>query len=152
QKLLKVDPAEHEQTKLAVVGNAALFRASADLLAAQAADKGWPELAQFDCSACHHDLKNPSWRQQRGYAGTPGRPRPREWPAALIATALRQAGEGSDADQFTERTAKLNDALAARPFGKPDAVAPAARKLAEWSETNIKRLGQQKYDQARSLR
>lgn len=26
----------------------------------------WPELAEFNCSACHHDLKGNSWRQARG--------------------------------------------------------------------------------------
>lgn len=25
----------------------------------------WPEFAEFDCYACHHDLTNPSWRQNR---------------------------------------------------------------------------------------
>jgi len=25
----------------------------------------WPELAEFNCSACHHDLKGNSWRQAR---------------------------------------------------------------------------------------
>lgn len=27
----------------------------------------WPEYAEYDCFACHHDLVEPSWRQQRGY-------------------------------------------------------------------------------------
>jgi hypothetical protein len=37
-----------------------------DLLAHNAADLGskrWPELAQLDCFACHHDLQATSWRQ-----------------------------------------------------------------------------------------
>jgi hypothetical protein len=29
----------------------------------------WPELARFDCSACHHNLTAPSWRQERGSGG-----------------------------------------------------------------------------------
>ena len=29
----------------------------------------WPEFAEYDCFSCHHDLSDPSWRQQRGYAG-----------------------------------------------------------------------------------
>jgi hypothetical protein len=26
--------------------------------------KPWPELAEYDCSACHHGLTDPSWRQE----------------------------------------------------------------------------------------
>jgi hypothetical protein len=34
----------------------------------------WPELAEYDCYACHHDLAPRSWRQQQVPAGaTPGR-------------------------------------------------------------------------------
>jgi hypothetical protein len=32
----------------------------------------WPEFAEFDCFACHHDLASPSPRQDRGY-GNPKR-------------------------------------------------------------------------------
>ena len=28
-------------------------------------NKVWPELAQYDCFACHHDLKTASWQQSR---------------------------------------------------------------------------------------
>ena len=28
-------------------------------------NKVWPELAQYDCFACHHDLKSASWQQSR---------------------------------------------------------------------------------------
>ncbi len=43
-----------------------------------AGDKGaartpWPEFAEYDCFACHHDLREPSWRRSRGYgSGNPG--------------------------------------------------------------------------------
>jgi hypothetical protein len=50
----------------------------------------WPELSDFDCFACHHDLEYPSRRQARGFA--PRRPgaltvAPWYWPAHLTATA-----------------------------------------------------------------
>ena len=33
----------------------------------------WPELAEYDCYACHHDLTAKSWRLERGYGKhTPG--------------------------------------------------------------------------------
>jgi hypothetical protein len=34
------------------------------------AQKGvWPELAEYNCYDCHHDLKNDSWRRERRVAG-----------------------------------------------------------------------------------
>jgi hypothetical protein len=38
-----------------------------DILSAAAGKSGraWPELAQYDCFACHHQLSSPSWRQAR---------------------------------------------------------------------------------------
>jgi hypothetical protein len=45
------------------------------LLADRARDERspWPEFAEYDCYACHHDLKAKSWRQESGYKGrTPG--------------------------------------------------------------------------------
>jgi hypothetical protein len=29
----------------------------------------WPELSGYGCFACHHQLAQPDWRQQRGFAG-----------------------------------------------------------------------------------
>ena len=55
----------------------------------------WPEIAMAhtDCYACHHDLRSPSYRQERGsgyrlsaeklIACPPGRPLIRVWPTAL---------------------------------------------------------------------
>jgi len=51
-------------------GQVASGKASLELLkwrAARAADEQpdavWPEFAEYDCYACHHDLVHPSWRQ-----------------------------------------------------------------------------------------
>ncbi len=63
--------------KLWAVGQAVAAAAAADLLVerlarADSARSVWPEFAQYDCSACHHDLADPSWRRERGFGG--GRP------------------------------------------------------------------------------
>ena len=29
----------------------------------------WPELSEYNCFACHHDLNEPSWRQKRSFRG-----------------------------------------------------------------------------------
>jgi hypothetical protein len=78
----------------------------------------WPELAVFDCRACHHELESPSWRQARGFAGPPGRPTLPAWPAEIallvssppVAAALKPAHES----------------LGRRPFGEAATFAKAA--------------------------
>jgi hypothetical protein len=35
------------------------------------ADAVWPEFAEYDCYACHHDLVHPSWRQTSAMSGAP---------------------------------------------------------------------------------
>ncbi len=52
-----------------VLGQLLCARAALELLLARAADPrrqaNWPEFAEYDCTACHHDLTNPSRRQLR---------------------------------------------------------------------------------------
>ncbi len=37
---------------------------------ASPANRPWPEFSEYNCYACHHDLSDPSWRQNAGhYAG-----------------------------------------------------------------------------------
>jgi hypothetical protein len=51
------------------VGQAELALAALRLLEsrAQAESPPWPEFAEYDCFACHHDLREPSWRQKGGH-------------------------------------------------------------------------------------
>jgi hypothetical protein len=79
----------------------------------------WPELALFNCAACHHELETASWRQTRGYAGAPGRPMLRSWP-----TALYRAAGGSLAT-----LQPLREAFARQPFGNPFVVANAGEQV-----------------------
>ena len=88
----------------------------------------WPEIAmaQSDCIACHHDLKSPSWRQLRGYAGRPGRPQFQPWPFALASIGWQNS---DDEKEFHGKLKKLTSAFDARPFGVPEEVAAAAQGL-----------------------
>ena len=50
-----------------VIGQLVSAKAALALLAARAEEKGsktWPEFAEYDCFACHHDLQNESWRRR----------------------------------------------------------------------------------------
>jgi hypothetical protein len=96
------------------------------------------DLAVFDCYACHHDLKlpaseQPSWREERGYQGVPGRPPMRSWPWTLASAAMaNSAPEGRRADWTAGVQSDFNrllDAFAARPFGDPASMSEAATAL-----------------------
>ncbi|HWE36308.1 MAG TPA: multiheme c-type cytochrome [Isosphaeraceae bacterium] len=134
QKFLQFNDKELEQSKLVVVDGVVALRESIKLLAddakrpksaAQSLD-----LTHFDCYACHHDLKGPSWRQERGYPGNPGRPRPRPWPKALAKLALQHLGQPDDV--LETKLADLNKAFNDRPFGNPGRVAEEAAKVVKW--------------------
>jgi len=87
-------------------------------------NSSWPELALYDCFACHHDLRSEGWRQMRGYGQQkPGRPPLRAWPNTLAGLALKQAGaEQALSDNITT----VSKVLSARPFGEPRELAESA--------------------------
>jgi hypothetical protein len=71
------------------VGQAVTAQAALELLEhrAGAAEQPWPEFTEYDCFACHHDLGQPSWRQQRGYGDRlPGSLPWGVWPMAMPKT------------------------------------------------------------------
>jgi hypothetical protein len=138
---------EREQLDLVTIGSLVSFQQTMVLLKKQASKlDAWPEFAQFDCYACHHDLKNPSWRQQRGYRGKPGRPQMSAWPTALMEVAVEYAS-GADAKaakrnfkDFEAKLAKLQDAFNAQPFGDTAKIADATDELVQFIEKQIKVL------------
>jgi hypothetical protein len=54
------------------IGQVVSAEAAIELLHYRAAQPAWPELAEYACYACHHDLVGPknNWRQQEGSKGT----------------------------------------------------------------------------------
>jgi hypothetical protein len=130
------------------VGQVATAKAALDLLARrahlaekEAAKQPWPEFAEHDCFACHHDLKAPSWRQEHGYSErVPGTLPWADWYFAMTPRAV--AVLGNDGDQ------KITDALRAlkkqmaRPYPDPQAVAAAAAAAAQRVNHDLKRWEQ----------
>jgi Cytochrome c554 and c-prime len=124
------------------VGNVAAFEASMRLLADDAKETKAGELldfAHFDCIACHHDLKHPSFRQARGYRGAPGRPTMRPWATETLRAVLQHAegAEGADTERLTTAAKAIRDGLVAlnkgfdaKPFGVAETVAREADGLA----------------------
>jgi hypothetical protein len=132
RKLLKFEPtdAQWEETRLVLEGGLATFGQQMRLLAAEArpgTGESWPEFAQFDCYACHHDLKTDSWRQKRG---TSGRPQMRAWPTTLVRLGLRQLGENEQ--DFDDKLRALKAAFTQKPFGDAPAIAAASAAMEKW--------------------
>lgn len=136
--------AQLEETNLLAIGGLVALEQTLNMVAAQT-EHNWPELAQFDCYACHHELKSKSWRQKRGYAGRPGRPPMRQWPAALVELSLHHAAlDSAEANQlckeFAARLAKVQAAFDRQPFGDKAAIKASADETAKWLRQQIQRI------------
>jgi hypothetical protein len=139
----KFEADDAEQTRLVAVSAVVALRASARLAQdhAQAEMKQpgtWPELANYDCYACHHELKHNNWRQQRSTAGRPGRPPMRPWPTALV--PLSVADDSAVAASFSKSVRDLQTAFTSTPFGAPADVAKHAGSAVHASDNLLKAL------------
>jgi hypothetical protein len=127
------EPRQYLATKSLAVGSLMALcqslRLTADLSQGRATSPGgWPELAQYECFACHHDLVDNGWRLRRQPVGSPGRPLLREWPFVLARVMLRVFSP-SNATIDAEVKA-LEASVRSQPFGGED-LGPDARKLAD---------------------
>ncbi len=101
-------------------------RRSLELVADAAASNHWGDYALYDCSACHHELREQSPRQTYGAPGVPGRPRAMDWPSALFDVA---AGMTTSADRISALRTELQAAYDRQPFGDPRTCGPLAQQL-----------------------
>jgi hypothetical protein len=87
------------------------------------------DLALFDCSACHHELRRlfpTDARVRRRLA--PGRPPPAFW---TLAIARQAAGlDPASAETLDASVRTLDQAFSRRPLGDWEAIGPAAERLA----------------------
>jgi hypothetical protein len=169
----RVDPAlaarnhaeagEPYATRAAVVGGLVTLREAMRLLAARSepeptplgrSGRTWPDYAQLDCAACHHDLRAPGWRQARGsehrfdglaFVGVPGRPQFRPWTLAAVRPALALTG-GAERVALGGAVRDLYAAFDATPFGDPAEVSRAARRLEAWSESMLRAVESARFD------
>jgi hypothetical protein len=126
------------RTDAALLGALVAVRMSAELLGEQAAKEPakWPELSHYDCAACHHDLRMPSFRQERGYGQlTPGRPSLHSWPNGLAAIAVADG-------KLSTLLSPVTDVLNQRPFGDPAAMTPAVSAVVQKLNQEISQLKQ----------
>jgi hypothetical protein len=136
------------ESALASLQSAALLTGQ---LAAEAKDDGL-DYAAFDCASCHHNLKYPSDRQDRGYAGKPGRPlfRPAAFALArlIVGHAAEMEGGAALKDSLAElSTIEKNLAIAFtnKTYGDGPKVAAASEVLKKWSSGAIQKLAAVRY-------
>jgi hypothetical protein len=92
----------------------------------------WPELAQFACYACHHDLEADGWRLGRTPIGVPGRPAPYEWPIPLVKLALQSAdAEETQSKSILMLVSEFQQAMVDGPFGNRNRIVDSGRKLSQ---------------------
>ncbi len=110
------------------------------------------DYAAFDCASCHHNLKYPSDRQDRGYNARPGRPLFRPATFALTRVVMEHAAEmpgGGDLKASLEALATVEKNLAvaftSKSLGDPAKVQAASAELSKWSADTLKRLNGVKY-------
>jgi hypothetical protein len=93
------------ETQAWAVGQLTTLKASLELLRSRAMKMPWPELAEFDCYACHHDLQNPGTKQDLTFPGRKaGQIMCNPWPFANALLAYSLLG-GDDVASFENRVA-----------------------------------------------
>lgn len=160
RKYVGYEAGELEETKLALIAAVMNLRENMSLTASlvdKSSDydkdaKSWPEIARFDCAACHHELKRPSWRQERGYQVSPGRILPPLWPEALVSAAVAVTTSSPEefkkvAEEYKGLVTKLYEAYDARQFGDPAKIKSAAGALVAWSDGVLAKATKLKYDE-----
>ena len=115
----------------ALISRSESLRLTADLaegaVSEQIPKPQWPDFAQFDCYACHHDLKTESWRQIAQHSGSPGRPVLLPWPETLAQLAAVRIADSDDTDRDF---AAVRSATLMSPFGDREMLIKAARASA----------------------
>ena len=113
----------------------------------------WPEYAQLDCFACHHDLVKTenSWRQRRGYAGRrPGNP---PWNSSryIVFRVMARAFDPGRAERLDATLGKV-EAEMSRAAPDRAKVAASASETAEVLDDLAQQIATMRYDQAMTLK
>jgi hypothetical protein len=98
----------------------------------------WPELAEYACFACHHDLAADSWRQKPDSTRPPGQLRWGTWNFAFVEGLVRLREGAAEADALRTELNKLEQQIA-QPNVGPGEVAELAGGLRvrfqHWAQT-----------------
>ncbi len=134
------------EAKLWAVGQVVTAQRSLELLSQRAElakrePAKWPELAEWNCFACHHDLQSASWWQSKDESK-----RPRVsfgwnvWPYALLEPSARQ--QFGPAVQLPDPTLAKIRLHFATPLPPADAIARDATAAAQTQRIAAERINQ----------
>src|SRR6202167_3581935 len=137
------------------VGQAVQLREQLKRVARESQNGIWPEYAELDCFACHHNLvaAKDSWRQERGYAG-PGR-RPGNAPFNLSRyVVLNHVIQDADPGATGELKAGIDRVYAGVTAlnSNRQQVSSEATGTSELAGRLATRLNAMKFDQPQTLR
>lgn len=114
------------------IGQAVSAAAAVRLLEEHARGHGaWPELAGYDCFACHHDLQQTSWRTSRDRRTLSGTPRWGDWYLSPAGMSVLKRQDAEAAAVLTQLQRKLSES---NPAGA-EIIGPARaaeRALGNW--------------------
>ncbi len=129
------------------IGQAVSAKAALKLLAHRADVKNkrpWPEFAEYDCFACHHDLKAQNWRRERKERKElPGTLPWGSWYFPMLPDALG----GEAPKELMDELSSLREAMQLFGPDQQDVMARAqsvSAKLRPWPE----KLARQEHDRA----
>ncbi|MFN4258774.1 MAG: multiheme c-type cytochrome [Gemmataceae bacterium] len=100
----------------------------------------WPEFAEYNCFACHHDLQPDGWRRQQALPGKlPGTLPWSNWYYAMVPEALATLPEKQQ--KVTKALTGLRNEME-QPYPTPTRVAAQARTSAELLRQCLPRLAE----------
>jgi hypothetical protein len=135
------------------VGQAVQLREQLRRVARESQSGIWPEFAELDCFACHHNLvaAKDSWRQERGYEGRrPGNP-PWNLSRYVVLRRVIQEADSGAAQQLGTEVEKVYTLVTALGSDRKQ-VAAEASSAGEIADRLAQRLNGMTFDQPMTLR
>ena len=132
------------------VGQVVSFREYLDNLSRHAKGNEWPEFSDMSCYNCHHDLKDSTWRQVRGWPDRAGLPAwsPQRWAVLRLVLDRVSPGARNELDplvsQLSVGVARMNNpsGVAAAADRARAIVTPLVARVeaASWSDSDVRTL------------
>jgi hypothetical protein len=135
------------------VGQAVQLREQLKRVARESQSGIWPEYAELDCFACHHNLTaaKDSWRQERGYPGRrPGNP-PWNLSRYVVFRRVIQEADPQASDQLRSSVDSVYALVTALGSDRKQIAAQAA-SAAQVADGLAQRLAAMHFDQPTTLR
>lgn len=132
------------------VGQVVSFREYLDNLSRHARGSEWPEFSDMSCYNCHHDLKDSTWRQVRGWPDRAGLPSwtPQRWAVLRLILDRVSPGARNELDplvsQLSLGVSRMNNpsGVAAAADRARAVVSPLVARVeaARWTDADVRAL------------